>query len=400
MDALEIALIGPEAAAYQRRFGNQQMMEGTSGAPVQHWTQALNRVAQGAVGALREDGVRENEQRAAEMRKQALMNALNGGDMQGSAIEMLGNPATEDMGMQLAQNVFSQRQAAEAAQARAQEQELAHQRQKDLIDYRASVASQGGGGAADYGKAGQIVQGGDGRYYTVQFASDGTRKILPLTFEQAQVQSMLEGGQPMEPQEPVPLQPARGVTEVDTGTEVELRDRMTGEIVQRVPKQLAEAELQKAQGKSRAEALSDLPRVRDNAYLMMKTIDQAMAHPGKQYGLGIGGLAPAIPNTDQAGFVQLVNQMTGKTFLEAFNSLRGGGHITEAEGRKATDALARLSRLQRVEDFDIAMADLREVVQLGLARAERSAGVEQPESAPQQTQAPALPPGFSIRRLD
>ncbi len=130
----------------------------------------------------------------------------------------------------------------------------------------------------------------------------------------------------------------------------------------------------------------------DNADQALKVIGQIRSHPGKAYGLGaVGGMMPAVPGTTQAGFVDLVNQARGKAFLEAFNSLRGGGQITEAEGAKATDAIARLNRARRQEDFDAALSDFEEVIRLGVDRARRAAG-----PAP----SPAASGGFSMRRLD
>lgn len=138
------------------------------------------------------------------------------------------------------------------------------------------------------------------------------------------------------------------------------------------------AEFRKARdkelGEARAKAISTLPQIEDNATLALKTIDQITAHPGRYWGTGATGtITPYIPGTDARGFSNLVEQAKGKVFLEAFNSLRGGGAITEAEGAKATQALARLDRAQSARDFDAALADIREVINLGVARARRSA---------------------------
>lgn len=119
-----------------------------------------------------------------------------------------------------------------------------------------------------------------------------------------------------------------------------------------MPKDVAGEARQKAIGEAGGKAAADLPRVLDNASLAIKTISQIRAHPGKQYGLGAAGVLPGIPGTQQRGFVNLVDQAKGKVFLEAFNSLRGGGQITEAEGAKATQALARMDRAQTPEDSE------------------------------------------------
>ncbi len=212
------------------------------------------------------------------------------------------------------------------------------------------------GGAAKYGKTGAIVQGPDGRYYSVQFAEDGSKKIDPLAVGETA------------------LTPSRGVAEVDTGTGTQIIDKATGLPVRDVAKDLAGAEREKAIGDAQGKATADLPRVSDNAALALKTINDIRNHPGKAYGTGVAGVLPGIPGTQQRGFVNLVDQAKGKTFLEAFNSLRGGGQITENEGAKATQALARLDRAQTPQDFEASLKDLEEVINLGLSRAKKATG--------------------------
>jgi hypothetical protein len=91
----------------------------------------------------------------------------------------------------------------------------------------------------------------------------------------------------------------------------------------------------------------------------------------------------SVPGTQARGFANFVDQAKGQVFLEAFNSLRGGGQITEAEGAKATQALSRLDRYQGTEDFDMALNDLEDVIRAGLERARIKAGegVSQPAPA-------------------
>jgi hypothetical protein len=53
--------------------------------------------------------------------------------------------------------------------------------------------------------------------------------------------------------------------------------------------------------------------------------------------------------------------------------LRGGGSISDAEGRKATDALARMDPAQTKEGFNKALNDYRSVIQTGLQNQQRIA---------------------------
>lgn len=162
---------------------------------------------------------------------------------------------------------------------------------------------------------------------------------------------------------------------LDTGTSYSRPNPIEpGQTVSTVPKDVAGAAREKELGEAKGKAIADLPRIADNANRALATIQQIRSHPGKGAGTGVAGVLPGIPGTEQRGFVNLVDQAKGQTFLEAFNSLRGGGQITEAEGAKATQALARLDRAQTPEDFEQALKDLEDVVTTGLSRAQGAAG--------------------------
>ena len=57
--------------------------------------------------------------------------------------------------------------------------------------------------------------------------------------------------------------------------------------------------------------------------------------------------ANKVPGSKEADFAARFEQIKGGVFLQAFNSLRGGGQITESEGSKATAALLRAQYAQR-----------------------------------------------------
>lgn len=132
---------------------------------------------------------------------------------------------------------------------------------------------------------------------------------------------------------------------------------------------------QKELAEERSKAKADLSRINDNANLALKTITSIRAHPGRSAGLGWSAVSSAIPGSEARGFANLVDQAKGQTFLEAFNSLRGGGQITEAEGAKATQALARLDRYQSEADFEAALKDLEDVIKSGQKRAQDKVGL-------------------------
>lgn len=100
-------------------------------------------------------------------------------------------------------------------------------------------------------------------------------------------------------------------------------------------------------------------------------IDKALAHPGRETATGMSGTVDPrnyLPGTDAADFRAVLDQVGGAAFLQAFESLKGGGQITEVEGKKATDAMARLSRAQSDAEFKRSLEDLRQVMTTGYKR--------------------------------
>lgn len=140
----------------------------------------------------------------------------------------------------------------------------------------------------------------------------------------------------------------------------------------------------KAGGKSQGEALAELPQTLENSYNMTGLLDKVLEHPGFDEAVGFGStLNPlAIAGTDRKDFLVLIDQLKGKAFLEAFESLKGGGHITEIEGQKATEAMARLNTSQSEKEFKEAILEMKGLVERGRLRAQiKAKGILQGQGA-------------------
>jgi hypothetical protein len=73
----------------------------------------------------------------------------------------------------------------------------------------------------------------------------------------------------------------------------------------------------------------------------------------------------------------ILDQVKGNTFLQAFDSLRGAGAITETEGKAATAALTRLQTVAPSDKgYQSALDDTKRTLREILANARRRAGVE------------------------
>lgn len=126
----------------------------------------------------------------------------------------------------------------------------------------------------------------------------------------------------------------------------------------------------------------------------ISVIDKALDHPGRKTSTGLSGtLDPRnyVPGTDATDFRAVLDQIGGSAFLQAFESLKGGGAITEMEGKKATDAIARLNRAQSDGEFEVALGDLRQVMTDGYKRMSGKdfGGTAKPAAKPSATKSGA-----------
>ncbi len=88
-----------------------------------------------------------------------------------------------------------------------------------------------------------------------------------------------------------------------------------------------------------------------------------------------------IPGTDAASFNIALDQLKGKQFLEAFESLKGGGQITQIEGEKATQAMSRMNKANTEDEFIKASREFQGIIKSGIDRAKNRAGVQPQQSA-------------------
>jgi len=133
----------------------------------------------------------------------------------------------------------------------------------------------------------------------------------------------------------------------------------------------------KVEGEAGAKARTDLPAVVAEADQTAKLVDDLLAHPGLGAAVGSSAMlgTQIIPGTQGKDFMVRLEQLKGKQFLQAFQSLRGGGQITEAEGHKATDAMSRMKNTSSEAEFIKAAQEFKDIIRKGADRARARAGV-------------------------
>lgn len=105
-----------------------------------------------------------------------------------------------------------------------------------------------------------------------------------------------------------------------------------------------------------------------------KVIQKATApHPGFQDVVGATWKPGArfVPGTNAADFQTFQDQIEGTAFLSAFESLKGGGAISEKEGEKATAARMRMKTASSEKAYMDAAREFQEVVRKGVEIARR-----------------------------
>ena len=147
-------------------------------------------------------------------------------------------------------------------------------------------------------------------------------------------------------------------------------------------------------GKNKATAIAALPGAIANASEAIRLIDEMVGKPeirdkkGKiiqnatephaGFNTYVGAtLTPGlrfIEGTDTAAFELRQKQIEGKAFLEAFNTLRGGGSITEKEGEKGTAAIMRMNKASSPDEYKTAARELQDVLRNGIQIAKTKAG--------------------------
>jgi hypothetical protein len=132
-----------------------------------------------------------------------------------------------------------------------------------------------------------------------------------------------------------------------------------------------------------------LPKIETVATETLKNIDEMIGdskvvngklvlgkkkpHPGFETAVGMGLPLRFVPGTAASDFQTRFDQVKGESFLQAFESLKGGGSITNIEGEKGTAAINRMNLAQSEKEFVQAANDLKAIIQIGVTNARKRA---------------------------
>ena len=197
---------------------------------------------------------------------------------------------------------------------------------------------------------------------------------------------MGDNGTVTQPKMPNGVTLSKQPIKLDAGTHWVLLDPITRQPVGTIQKDLAGAAAQtqigEAQGKSQAAAPADMQAAQNALGL----IDSIRNDPNKAWGTGVSSMLNSIPGSPGKDFQRKLDQAQAGAFMTGIQSMRGMGALSDAEGKKASDAVARMDTSTSEQAFDAALNDYEAIVKQGMARAQNRASGQfgvQPIPAPQ-----------------
>jgi hypothetical protein len=181
---------------------------------------------------------------------------------------------------------------------------------------------------------------------------------------------------------------ARDPIKVEGPTGTTILDPQTRQQVGFIPKDNAKKEADEKIGQARGTAQAALNNGADiDAQATIKKIDEFVSSKGFNEVFGqLDQYRPSWTHSNEgADALARYKQLKGTAFLSAYSMLKGGGAITDIEGQKAGDAMARLDRAQGEEEAKAALRDFREAVDVGLQKLKRAANGGAEPAAPAAT---------------
>jgi hypothetical protein len=212
--------------------------------------------------------------------------------------------------------------------------------------------------------------------------------------------------------------PGTTATDVREGTtgEIPLRNPGNPRPGIRVPTKAEQAAAEteaKIKAEDRAKTSTGLGQAVAQAEETLRLVDELVGsadgsvprHPGFEAAVGMSSKFDPrnyLAGTEATAFNTRLDQLKGKQFLQAYESLKGSGQITEIEGKKATDAIARMNTATTEEEFVTASRDFQKTIRGAVERAKAKVG-GQPSNNPvmpevKALQLPAKPSSMTLKK--
>ncbi|WP_431731954.1 phage DNA ejection protein [Atlantibacter hermannii] len=117
----------------------------------------------------------------------------------------------------------------------------------------------------------------------------------------------------------------------------------------------------------------------------LDSLNEIESSPGLKKAVGFNSAFPTIPGTDAANFEARLDTFKAQTFLPMVASLKGMGALSDAEGKKLSDAVGALSPKMSEDAFRSSIGKIRTQMENKLGTVKRQFDYQEP-AAPQQAQ--------------
>jgi hypothetical protein len=121
--------------------------------------------------------------------------------------------------------------------------------------------------------------------------------------------------------------------------------------------------------------------------------------PGLTKAVGVRSAFPTIPGSDAANFEARLDTFKAQTFLPMVSSLKGMGALSDAEGKKLSDAVGALSPKMSEDAFRSSIGKIRTQLEGKLGSVKKQFDYQEPAAQPQAQSQSQQPPqqstGFS-----
>lgn len=117
----------------------------------------------------------------------------------------------------------------------------------------------------------------------------------------------------------------------------------------------------------------------------LDSLNEIESSPGLKKAVGFNSAFPTIPGTDAANFEARLDTFKAQTFLPMVASLKGMGALSDAEGKKLSDAVGALSPKMSEDAFRSSIGKIRTQLENKLGTVKRQFDYQEP-AAPQQAQ--------------
>lgn len=125
----------------------------------------------------------------------------------------------------------------------------------------------------------------------------------------------------------------------------------------------------------------------------LDTISELKSSPGLSKAVGLRSAFPTVPGSDAANFEAQLDTFKAQTFLPMVQSMKGMGALSDAEGKKLTDAVGALSTKMSETEFNRSLNRIENQLRSKLSTAQKTYGI--PMEKPQAASATGQQGGFS-----